>query len=634
MKVKVRDILYSLTIIPLLALCQFTGGAESPARYFYYPLAMLLSLHVSPTILLQAGFTFIILHLLMVYQSTSSDMGQARLMVEIIAFSAATFAAGFLARSLRTEREQSENVTATFHGLSEDLKHRTMNLQTALDALSEAHTRLQDTSREKTRFLANVSHELRTPLTSIRSYSEILLNYDDIDNETRREFMKVINGESERLSLLVNEYLDLMKIESGKLELNLVPVNLAELVTRSLQVVMPQANEKNIPIITDMPENLPYIRGDMNQLTQVLVNLLNNAIKFTMEGEITVGARVKENTMEFFVTDTGEGIFPEEKGLIFEEYYRISDGVPVRPKGSGLGLSICKKIVEYHGGKVWVDSEPGKGSTFFFTVPLVTAEPAAPPDYTFPRGADAPKEYGPVLVINESVATRQSLRKRLEQFGYQTLGADTPARALEIARAMSPGLIITDVMKQHDEYTKLETWARGIDIQVIMVSLYISRQDNELHLAFHGYFAKPFDKNEIIAALQQLHNHTGRIAIISPDQQEARNLQVLLGGEGFRVDIYREIDEATRTVHHPAPDGIILGSFPAIKLDGIITAIKETPGMQRIPLFLVLGYQYGKRARKITIGNGISSGQGLFPLIMEVEKAYVRKWGQLKPAKE
>jgi signal transduction histidine kinase len=129
------------------------------------------------------------------------------------------------------------------------------------------------------------------------------------------------------------------------------------------------AQEKGITLLLDIPADIPLVKGDANLLNQVLVNLLNNAIKFTAQGRITAGVRMKEQSAEFFVADTGEGIFPEEKEVIFDEFYRISGQVPDRPRGSGLGLSIAKKLVEYHGGRIWVESTPGKGSTFYFTIP-------------------------------------------------------------------------------------------------------------------------------------------------------------------------------------------------------------------------------------------------------------------------
>jgi signal transduction histidine kinase len=249
--------------------------------------------------------------------------------------------------------------------LNEDNNQKSLELQTAFDALSKAHLQLQETERIKSRFLADISHELRTPLTSIRSYSEILLDYNDIDDVTRKDFIHTINDESIRMTLLINENLDLLRMEAGKFEINITSVNPLLLIEVSIKVVAPMARKKGLPLIVDVPADFPQVMGDQNQLTQVLVNLLHNAVKFTVAGKITAGVQQKEKMAEFFVADTGEGIFPEEKEVIFDEFYRISETVPGRPPGSGLGLTIAKQIVERQGSNIWVDSIPGKGSTFF-----------------------------------------------------------------------------------------------------------------------------------------------------------------------------------------------------------------------------------------------------------------------------
>lgn len=615
----------------LLSLCFLTGGSQSPFRFAYFPLIILLALRVGYNLLLQAGFTFSILFVLMAVLDPPPGRHLVDLMAEALSFFLVTvtagFVAGFVVRNLEHERERSENAIATFHNLSEDLKHRTMNLQTTLEALSEAHDRLKEIDRNKSKFLANVSHELRTPLSSIRSYSEILLSYDDIDKETRQEFIRTINSESERMTGLVNQNLDLLRMESGKFELTISQLPPAELIAGSIRVVAPMAGEKNIPLETDLPSDLPLVRGDRDQLVQVFINLMNNAIKFTTEGKITAGARLKDEHVEFFVADTGEGIFPEEKDAIFDEFFRIAGNVPNRPRGSGLGLSIAKKIVEFHGGNIRVDSTPGKGSTFFFTVPVAVDEKRPAADNGYRAMAEVTVGHGPVLTLYESIAIRQSLRKNLEKLGYQTLGADTPERGLEIAVAVKPDLIIAEFSERGAEFLELEKWAKRNGIIVLMAPLYINTVNGELCLAVNGYLDKPFDRYQIVSLFERFQKGRGRLCVVSPDQGEARNLQVLLGAEGYGADLFMDEREAVRTSANSSFQGVIIGSLPKGRLEEALASLKGAPQFRSTPFFVLRERPAGGYLKMMTIDDASwrKGGGGLSPMIAEIEMAYGRK---------
>lgn len=631
MNVNWKSALQAGSIILLLSLCFLTGGSQSPFRFAYFPLIILLALRVGYNLLLQAGFTFSILFVLMAVLDPPPGRHLVDLMAEALSFFLVTvtagFVAGFVVRNLASERERSENAIATFHKLSEDLKHRTMNLQTTLEALSEAHNRLQEVDRNKSKFLANVSHELRTPLSSIRSYSEILLNYEDIDDETRKEFIRTINSESERMTGLVNQNLDLLRMESGKFELNISQLPPADLIAGSIRVVAPMADEKKIPLEIDLPSDLPLVRGDRDQLVQVFINLLNNAIKFTTEGKITAGGRLTDEHVEFFVADTGEGIFPEEKEAIFDEFFRIAGNLPNRPRGSGLGLSIAKKIVEYHGGNIRVDSTPGKGSTFYFTVPIAVEETRRPADEGYHGMAEVSGGHGPILTLYESIAIRQSLRKSLEKLGYQTLGADTPERGMEIAAAVKPGFIIVEFSERGAEFLELEKWAKRNGIMIAQAPLYMNTVNGELSLAVNGYLDKPFDRYQIVALFERFQKSRGRFCIISPDQGEARNLQVLLGADGYGADLFMDEREVVRSSANSSFQGVIIGSLPKGRVEEALAFLKGVPQFRSNPLFVVQGRPAGGYVKMLTIDAAAwkKGGEGLSPMIAEIETAYAGK---------
>ena len=227
--------------------------------------------------------------------------------------------------------------------------------------------RLEDIRKD---FVANVSHELRTPISSIKGYAETILD-GKVDNEgTLKEFMSVIYQNSNRLANLIDDLLDLSRIEFGKMKMEFEPLDIRPIVNRSINILEKSAKDKGISIKIDIPENLPKISGDGKRLSQVFLNLLDNAIKYTPEnGSITVSACPAGKFVQTNIADTGIGISEKDIPRIFERFYRVDKGRSRELGGTGLGLSIVKHIVQAHNGQVWVKSALGQGSIFSFTIP-------------------------------------------------------------------------------------------------------------------------------------------------------------------------------------------------------------------------------------------------------------------------
>ncbi len=621
---RVKSSLYCLSILSILPLCVATGGLNSPVRYLYFPLIILVYQFLDFRILLGTGTAFTLFFLVLALINKQAVISLPSFVMEDIAYFLSALAAGHASQLMHRERARYENAISTFHSLSDALNHNNMNLQTTLGALSEAHKKLQEYDQKRTRLLSNVSHELRTPLSSIRSYSEILLNYDDIDNQTSKEFIQIINTESVRLSTLVNEVLDLVKIESGKLELNISGVSPTELLEESAKLIRPMALSKGLSLVVEDCTESCEVRGDENQLIQVLVNLLNNAVKFTESGRITCGVRHQGDFCEFFVADTGEGIFPEEKEVIFDEFYRISDAAANRPKGSGLGLSISKRIVEFHGGRMWVESELGKGSTFFFTIPLTSRKADRPIDdgLIFEREID--RTYRPILVVSDDATVRRTLRKKLEALGYQTLGADTAQRAMQIVVEMKPGLVVSDDTENWKDFFELLRTAKNLQVQVILVSLFIHNFGEEPRLSFHGYISKPFDKFEVTAVLEPYNIRGKKIAIISLEKEESRTLQVLLSAAGYDAALFSDSAMAIKSCAGSPPGGVIIGSFRKNQVQEIISELKGNARTINIPVFYILGSSVHNYAKTVTLDSTSHKAgtDGLYRLVGEIEAAY------------
>ncbi|MDD5561693.1 MAG: ATP-binding protein [Candidatus Omnitrophica bacterium] len=221
-------------------------------------------------------------------------------------------------------------------------------------------------------FVANVSHELRTPISSIKGYAETILEGALEDKENLKEFISIIYQDSDRLASLINDLLDLSRIESGKMKMLFMPLDTVSVIKRAVTVLENQAKAKSITFRLDIPSNIPRIRADEARFSQVMINLLDNAIKYTPEnGSVSIIASLVDNYVQVDVVDTGIGISEKDLPRIFERFYRVDKARSRELGGTGLGLSIVKHIVSAHGGRLWVKSEPGLGSTFSFTIPLV-----------------------------------------------------------------------------------------------------------------------------------------------------------------------------------------------------------------------------------------------------------------------
>jgi signal transduction histidine kinase len=218
--------------------------------------------------------------------------------------------------------------------------------------------------------LSEVVHELRTPLTSIRGYSKMLLLAKGIDQEKKLEFAETIHREAVRLGQMINDFLDLARLESGRTHMAQGPVNMTEVISETLAILQPEAAERQISISLQVPETLPTLIGDAARLKQVMVNLASNAVKYNHKGgRVDIEVKVGEDKLNVAVRDTGRGIAEKDLPHIFEKFYRVDDSEQ-QTKGTGLGLSIAKHIVEVHGGTISVQSVRGQGSTFSFTLPL------------------------------------------------------------------------------------------------------------------------------------------------------------------------------------------------------------------------------------------------------------------------
>jgi Na+/proline symporter/nitrogen-specific signal transduction histidine kinase len=260
---------------------------------------------------------------------------------------------------------------------SRQLEEKSRALEAASAELRAANIRLQEIDRLKDDFMTTVTHELRTPLTSIRSFSEILHDNADLEPAQRKEFLAIVIKESERLTRLINQVLDLARIEAGRFDWQIGRVNVSELLLEATAATKQLFKDRNVVLEMTLPPAMPDVLADRDQLMQVFINLLSNAVKFSPAGSGVVGIRAASRSggVEIRVTDNGPGIAREHQQVIFEKFRQVGDTLSGKPQGSGLGLAICRRIIEHFGGRIWVESEPGRGATFAMLVPYAETEP-------------------------------------------------------------------------------------------------------------------------------------------------------------------------------------------------------------------------------------------------------------------
>jgi signal transduction histidine kinase len=278
-------------------------------------------------------------------------------------------------RVVLPNRDEFGALAQRMNRMSQELERLDRMKVDAASELAQLNSQLERASRAKSEFLSNMSHELRTPLNAILGFTEMIVDglYGELPEALRDPLNDVqINGR--HLLRLINEVLDLSKIEAGHMELALGDYSVPELIGSVRTSLRSLAEEKGLSFLTDVADDIPMARGDAGRLTQCLMNLTGNALKFTRSGEVCIGAVRQGDQLVYRVSDTGIGIPAEEIDNVFAEFRQVDATVTRQFGGTGLGLSISKKFIEMHGGRIWVESRVGVGSTFFFTVPLRVGE--------------------------------------------------------------------------------------------------------------------------------------------------------------------------------------------------------------------------------------------------------------------
>jgi signal transduction histidine kinase/CheY-like chemotaxis protein len=359
---------------------------------------------------------------------------------------------------LEEKKQHLQDIEQMNAGLERKVRERTQELEVVNQKLQESNLELQRANSLKSEFLANMSHELRTPLNAIIGFSELLLDktFGSL-NEEQRDYVADILSSGRHLLELINDILDLSKIEAGKMKLSKELFELGPVVEEALSLLRVEAGRKHIELGADHPEAEIEVHADRSKVKQIMGNLLSNAVKFTPPGgRVTLGARQEGAFMTISVSDTGIGIKPEDQGRIFQAFTQVDGSYARKYQGTGLGLTLVKKFVEMHGGRVQVESRVGEGSVFSFSLPnLVGGERDGAPSVAPGEGpiavGSAPAELESrlegelILVVEDNPSNMKLVADILKLHAYRVVEAATGEEALDALKFIRPALILMDV---------------------------------------------------------------------------------------------------------------------------------------------------------------------------------------------
>jgi signal transduction histidine kinase/DNA-binding response OmpR family regulator len=485
-------------------------------------------------------------------------------------------------------------------------EHRVLEVRTSpvidpagrrLGCVSTLHdvTAEREAAIMKNEFVSMVSHELRTPLTSIKGYVDLIVDGEAGEiNEIQREFLEIVQENSDRLVSLINDMLDISRIESGRVHLRIEPLEVPDIIQGVLDTFRTWAAQSDIGLAWKVAQRLPRIAGDRDRVGQVLMNLVSNAIKYSPGGgTVTVEAHRKGNCVAISVTDTGIGISPEDVRQLFTKFFRVDSSLTREIGGTGLGLSIVKSVIELMGGTVSVKSREGEGSTFAFTVPI------APVDLVRTPRVEGPLEAGTgtVLVVDHDPDIADLIETYLVRRGYDVLKATTGAQARELARKHTPCLITLDVMLDDadgfDLLQELTDDPLTAAIPVVVLSI-VCDEGKSLRLGAADYLEKPIDQKRLVSVIDGLigAKDTPLVLVADDDRYILDALSRTLRRKGFAVSQARDGSEALAAVEARKPDLILLDlRMPRVDGYQVIQEIKSRDETKDIPIVVMTAHR-------------------------------------------
>lgn len=463
------------------------------------------------------------------------------------------------------------------------------------DTVLHISSELKDASEAKSRFLASMSHELRTPLNAIIGFSELLVNEPAGGyNQPRRvQFLDQIHKAGVHLLALINDILDLSKVEAGQMELRLTSFDLASTVNATVETVAPLVDQKKLNLQVESGEGI-VLFADEGKFRQMLLNLLSNAIKFTAEGgQITVSARQLDEEVTVCVADSGIGITAHDQGRLFVEFQQLDQGAGRHEQGTGLGLALTKRLAELHGGRVWVESEFGSGSRFFFAMPVVTAGHES----TNAAIETGQQPAGPlVMVVEDQESAAAILSFTLKRAGYRVELVRNGREVLEKAIRLRPCAITLDILLPDPDGWDILRALKGSpetrDIPVVVVSILDDRSLG-FALGADDYMVKPVAREALLKFMARhgirgsVHERSVRILAVDDDPVTLLLLKETLEPQ-FTVLTASNGPSGIALARSERPDALILDlMLPGMSGFEVASTLKVDPATRQIPILIL-----------------------------------------------
>jgi signal transduction histidine kinase/CheY-like chemotaxis protein len=531
--------------------------------------------------------------------------------------------------------------------LLEEARDRKVELHQALDDLAHAYRELtllnervtamrlvaEEAQAAKTTFVAKVSHEFRTPLNMIIGLTDVLMDTPEVYGETLSpvllEDLRIVHRNCEHLSKMVNDILDLSQTEMGRLTLRREWVDLTEDVEAALTIVQPLLEKKRLAWQIDIPPDLPQVYCDQTRIRQVILNLVSNAARFTNQGCITVSICQREQYLIVNVADTGPGILPEDAQKIFEPFYQAGSNPWRDQKGSGLGLSISKQFVELHGGQMWLESEPGRGSIFSFQLPisLPTSPPASPARWIsrdwiwHERTAEAKLPLLPhkqrIIVCDDTGELDDSLAARADE--VEVIILNSLEQAIHEAQAVPAHAVVINTNSHPNLESIIDQAKIALPDTPIITGAFPSRTKDAFAAGAANYLVKPVTRFDLENALKAIDRPIQRILITDDDldfQQLLRRM-LLIYDPSLEIIAAANGEQALSQLRAHSPD-LLLIDIAMLGLDGwqTLEQKKQDMSIKDIPVIIVsaqdpAGQPITTPSLRAMMGPGISADKFL-----------------------